>query len=50
MGYYAGVLCAEDEGRLDVSTVVLVQALGVEEVNVGYGCVGDFDVNILRRF
>jgi hypothetical protein len=24
-----------------------VQALGVEEVDVGYGCVGDFDCHII---
>jgi len=47
VGYYAGVFCAEDEGRLNMSAVVLVQALGVEEVDVGCGCVGDFYVNVL---
>jgi hypothetical protein len=30
-----------------VSAVVLVQALGVEEVDVGYSCMRDFDVDFL---
>jgi hypothetical protein len=30
-----------------VSAIVLVQALGVEEVDMGYGCVGDFYVDFL---
>lgn len=30
-----------------MSTIVLMQALSVEEVDVCDGCVGDFDVEIL---
>jgi hypothetical protein len=30
-----------------VSAVVLVQALGVEQVDMGYGCVSDFYVDFL---
>jgi hypothetical protein len=33
----------EDEGRFDVASVVLVQALGVEKVDVRHGRVCDFD-------
>jgi hypothetical protein len=32
-----------------VAAIVLVEALGVKEVDVGYGCVGDFDCDICAR-
>jgi hypothetical protein len=41
-------LCAEDEGWLDVAFVVLVKALCVEKVDMGYCCVGDFYADIFR--
>lgn len=38
----AGEVCAEGEGGFGVALVVLVEALGVEEVDVGWGDVGYF--------
>jgi len=43
----AGEFGAEDEGGLYVAFVVLVQALGVEEIDVCYGGMGDFNCEFI---
>lgn len=47
--YDAREFGAENEGRDDVPSVVLVQALGVEEVGVVYRGVDDADLYGARR-
>lgn len=41
--YKASEFVAEKEGRFDVAPVVLVEALCIEEVDVCYCCMRDFD-------
>ena len=47
--YDAREFGAEDEGRDDVPSVVLVQALGVDEIDMVNGGVGDADLHGTRR-